>query len=128
MAGGGFGIRMSTVGVSEFADRCMDVDDTFTDAMTPAARAIGRVVAAAARARAPVLTGQLRGTIRATLADRTTGGVQWGTPYGGVIHFGWPGHNIAPHPFATDAADATRSQWAAIVNRAVMATVDQTAG
>lgn len=128
MAGGGFGIRLRTEGVSEFADRCMNVDDTFSDAMEPAARAIGRLVASAARARTPVLSGTLRGTVRATLADRTTGGVTWGTPYGGVIHFGWRGHGIAPHPFATDAANATKPQWEAIINRAMMATVDQTAG
>lgn len=128
MAGGGYGIKLSTVGVSEFADRCMRVDDTFSDAMEPAARAIGRLVASAARARTPVLSGRLRGTVRAELADRTTGGVTWGTPYGGVIHFGWAGHNIAPQPFATDAANATQPQWEALINRAMMATLDQTAG
>jgi len=106
----------------------MDVDDTFDDAMEPAARAIGVLVASAARARTPVLSGRLRGTVRPTVVDRTTGGVEWGTPYGGVIHFGWAGHNIAPQPFARDAANATRPQWEAIVNRAIMATVDQTAG
>jgi len=42
-------------------------------------------------------TGQARqGVVRAGQAS---------VPYAGVIHFGWPAHNIAPQPFLYDALD-----------------------
>jgi phage gpG-like protein len=31
-------------------------------------------------------------------------------PYAGVIHFGWPDHNIEPQPFLYEALDARRRE------------------
>ncbi len=66
------------------------------------------LVASAAQPLAPHLAGTLAGTIRA--AGQAKGAVVRAgsakVPYAGVQHFGWPKHNIAPHPFLYEAADA----------------------
>jgi len=70
-------------------------------------KAAAEVVADAARGRVPVMSGQLRGSIRAK-GTRTFGSVAAGRrniPYAGVIHFGWPRHNIEPQPFIYDALE-----------------------
>lgn len=73
---------------------------------------IGEIVAGRGRSLAPARTGALRGTIRAgrgkTKAVVRTGYESKRLPYAGVIHYGWPAHNIAPHPFMTAAIEQTR--------------------
>ncbi len=75
---------------------------------------IGEIVAGRGRSLAPARTGALRGTIRAgrgkTKAVVRTGYESKRLPYAGVIHYGWPAHNIAPHPFMTAAIEQTRTQ------------------
>jgi hypothetical protein len=65
------------------------------------------MVASTARTLVPHLTGALEATIRP--AGQAKGAVvragKGSAPYAGVQHFGWPGHNIAPHPFLYEAAD-----------------------
>ena len=65
-----------------------------------------------ARVLVPKLTGALEGTIRS--AGQASGAVVRAgfarVPYAGVIHFGWPGHNISPNPFLYDALDQRRSE------------------
>ena len=64
-----------------------------------------KVVADEAERRAPRRSGTLARTIRPT-ASKAAGRVAAGrksVPYAGVIHFGWPGHNIAAQPFIFDA-------------------------
>lgn len=34
-----------------------------------------------------------------------------GVRYAPVIHFGWPGHNIAPQPWIFTAAQASEGEW-----------------
>lgn len=66
-----------------------------------------KVVEAAAEDIVPVLTGRARASIRSA-GQRGRGVVRAGykrLPYIGPIHFGWPGHNIAPNPFLYEAAD-----------------------
>jgi len=73
---------------------------------------LGLVVVEAARPRTPARSGALEGTIRAG-RGKTKAVVRAGTarvPYAGVIHYGWPAHNIAPHPYLTDALDASRGE------------------
>lgn len=64
-----------------------DLDDAF--------RNIGEDTVSEARARAPMLTGRLAGSIQATNGNNevtiTAGS---GLEYAGVQEFGWPGHNI----------------------------------
>ena len=55
----------------------------------------------------PRRSGTLAGSIRSTGQARA-GVVRAGkasVPYAGVIHFGWPAHNIEPQPFLYDALD-----------------------
>lgn len=69
------------------------------------------VVAERARSNAPRRSGRLASSIRAK-ATNTTGLVEAGVglAYGGVIHFGWPAHNISPQPFLYDALDERTQQ------------------
>ena len=83
------------------------------------------MVADAARSRAPVLSGNLRASIKSG-GDQTHGYVKAGNnkkkgkgkstsasgsvPYAGPIHFGWPRHGIAPNPFIYDALDDRKAE------------------
>jgi hypothetical protein len=73
----------------------------------------------------PVMTGNLKNTIRPGATDsrafvtagnnvarRTRNSTLdfGGVPYAGVIHFGWPKHNIEPQPFLYDAIDKRRNE------------------
>lgn len=73
-------------------------------------RTLGEVVISAARP--PQDSGKLAGTLRAgrgkTKAVVRAGGAR--APYAGVIHYGWPAHNIAPQPFLSTAIQQTRPQ------------------
>ncbi len=78
--------------------------------LTPINREAAQDVAEEARQRVPVLSGALRRTIKGS-GTKTRGTVSAGArglPYAGVIHFGWPRHNISPQPFIYDALDNRR--------------------
>ena len=49
----------------------------------------------------PVRSGRLRGSVRgkSTTREATISAGKSGIPYAGVIHFGWPRHNIRPNRF-----------------------------
>jgi len=73
---------------------------------------LAELVMARALSRAPVRTGRLRETIRAS-GTKTAGRVRAGfkrVPYAGVIHFGWPARRIQPQPFLYDALDQRRNE------------------
>ena len=73
---------------------------------------VGDLVAGEAKTIVPRRSGTLAGTIRASRA-KGAALVRAGTsgiPYAGVIHFGWPGHNIEPQPFLYDAVDARKDE------------------
>lgn len=74
---------------------------------------IGEIVARRARSLAPVRTGRLRASLRAG-KGRTKAVIRAGystsVPYAGVIEYGWPKRNIAPHPFLIPARDQTWNQ------------------
>ena len=70
---------------------------------------------------APVLSGTLRNSIRSS-GTRAGGVVRAGfarVPYAGVIHFGWPGHNIEPQPWMYDALDERRDEVFGVYHDAV---------
>jgi HK97 gp10 family phage protein len=80
--------------------------------LTEINREAAETVASQARDRAPVLSGALRASIKSS-ATKTKGVVRAGgkaIPYAGVIHFGWPRHNIAPQPFIFDALDSRKDE------------------
>lgn len=70
-------------------------------------RDAAEIVAYEAQTIVPVKSSRLLESIRAS-GTQTAGIVRAGRasiPYAGVIHFGWPGHNIEPNPYLYDAAD-----------------------
>lgn len=72
--------------------------------------AAARDVADEAQHTVPRVSGALAGAITPK-ATKASGSVSAGgrrLPYAGVIHFGWPRHNIEPQPFLFDALDNRR--------------------
>jgi hypothetical protein len=65
---------------------------------------VAEPVASVARRRVPRRSSRLAGTIRAQSTQRVAR-VAAGArlKYAGVIHYGWPGHNITAQPFLADA-------------------------
>jgi hypothetical protein len=85
----------------DYGDQFLAVNKTLADA-----------VAGDSKNYVPVLTGALKGTIRAA-ASKTSGRVKVGykaVPYAGPIHFGWPARFIKPQPFIYDAIDKRRAE------------------
>lgn len=77
-------------------------------------REVGRIVSRAGKATAPRRSGALKRTVRAGATNRAAtvrAGNKGGVPYAGVIHWGWPAHNITAQPFLSDAATSTEAQW-----------------
>jgi hypothetical protein len=76
-------------------------------------RSASQIVADAAADAAPVRSGLLRDTVRAS-GTKTAGIVRAGfarVPYAGPIHWGWPARGIRANPFISDAARATEGRW-----------------
>ena len=83
------------------------------------------IVASAARPLTPHRSGVLADSIR---TDRRAAGAsvlagRSRIPYAGVIHFGWPQHNIEPQPFLYEALDSRREEVAAKYEKGVAALV-----
>lgn len=98
--------RVQVKGAKEFRAAMKAAQADLRD-LTATNKAAAAVVAKEAINRAPILSGDLAGSIRAK-GTRTTGRVLAGSnaiPYAGVIHFGWPAHGISPNPFLYEAAD-----------------------
>lgn len=80
---------------------------------------LGQIVVNAATV--PSMTGNLAGTVRAgrgkTKAVVRAGGAR--APYAGVIHYGWPAHNIAPQPYLVDALQRERGAVVEALNEGI---------
>lgn len=117
MARGG---RIEVEGARELRAALKRAGDDASD-LKDANQAAGQVVVEEARSIVPKLSGRLEGSIRASRAKGSAtvkaGGAQ--LPYAGVIHFGWPGHNIDPNPFLYDALDARRNEVIAAYQDAI---------
>jgi phage gpG-like protein len=72
--------------------------------------AVGALVARNAAAGAPRRTGRLAASVRSS-ATNDRADITSSVVYAGVIHWGWPAHNIRSNPFATRAASATEPAW-----------------
>ena len=66
----------------------------------------GQMVAQWGAVRAPRMTGRLGTSVRAARQAKAAVIVAGSAavPYAGVIHWGWPAHNIAPQPWLSQAA------------------------
>lgn len=83
------------------------------DDLRPVYKQAAGFVADTARALAPSRSGTLASTIRVSGTKRA-GVIRVGNrkaPYAAPIHWGWPGHNIKPNRFMTEAASNTEPQW-----------------
>ncbi|WP_104087265.1 hypothetical protein [Arthrobacter sp. GMC3] len=83
-----------------------------TDFTTPN-RDAADIAARASAALAPVRSGRLQRTIRAS-GSRTAAIIRAGNstvPYAPPIHWGWPGRNIIPQPFLSDGAQDSEGRW-----------------
>jgi hypothetical protein len=104
MAAGRPAVRIR--GATELRRALGHMDDGVKD-FTQIGRDAADIVAVFARGITPRMDGTLRQSIR-TRASKTRSSVAAGrksVPYAGVIHFGWPRHNIEPQPFLYDALD-----------------------
>jgi len=72
-------------------------------------RTAAKVVTAAAPS-TPRRTGALAASVRPQGTQRVAA-ARSTLVYAPVIHFGWPGHNIAAQPWLMDAAVATEPEW-----------------
>lgn len=79
---------------------------------------------------APVVTGGLVGSIRAS-GTQTAAIVRAGrstVPYAGPIHWGWPARNITAQPFLVDAQEAKYEDWMGEYTQMVDKALDKIAG
>jgi hypothetical protein len=91
----------------------------------------GNVIADAASAAAPVLTGALAASIR---SERTTLGSTGGTSitsplaYAAPIHYGVPSHNIEASLFILRGAERSEHQWTDALERDAQKVCDSVEG
>lgn len=113
--------RIEVEGARELRAALKKAGDDAAD-LKDANEAAGEIVADEARVLVPKgATGRLETSIRASRA-KGSATVKAGTsvvPYAGVIHFGWPAHNMEPQPFLFDALDARRSDVIAAYQTAI---------
>ena len=114
-------LSVKTQGMRELRKNLSMLDDDFED-LKELHLDLAEMVAERAASLAPVRTGRLRQTIRAS-GTKTGGRVRAGfkrVPYAGPVHFGWAtrpdaakgwrGGPIHPNPFLYDALDQRRNQ------------------
>ena len=118
MASGIYGYRytgaggLKIEGLREVQAALRGVSDTAKNEMKATHLKAAQVIVPLARQLAPVRTGRLAASLKAT-ATRTSGRVRAGSaavPYAGPIHFGWPARNIKPQPFVYEALDPRRDE------------------
>lgn len=87
------------------------------------ADAVGKLILAAAKARAPVRTGNL-------VASGSSSGsaVTFSAPYAPPIHWGWATRGIEPNPFAWSAAERTEPAWIAVYQDMLQADLNKVRG
>ena len=104
MAAGRPAVRVR--GAAELRRALGNMEDGVKD-LTRVQRDAADIVAQESRGLVPVGDGTLRGSIKSR-ASKTRSSVAAGrrsVVYAGVIHFGWPRHNIEPQPFLYEALD-----------------------
>lgn len=104
------GVRVE--GLNELVRSSRRVDKDLPKQMRVIHLKVGAPVAARAEALSPRLTNRLSGSVKATATQRVAqvraGGAR--VPYAGVIHWGWPAHNIEPQKFLLEAISASHAE------------------
>jgi len=80
------------------------------DNLEQASSQTGRLISSRARGQAPKRTGRLARSLTAK-ADGSDVEVTSGLIYAPVIHNGWAGHHISPHPFLLPVAHSSEPVW-----------------
>ena len=91
------------------------------DELTAIHQEVAEIAASRARIRAPVLTGTLRSTIRASGTKRMAV-IRAGfaaVPYAGVHEWGWPKRHIKERSYLRDGAHETEPQWRKVYDERV---------
>ncbi len=91
---------------------------------------VAKMVADRAARDAPVRTGRLAASVRAsgTAREALVRAGRAPVPYAGPIHWGWPARGIAARPFIADAAEELRDSWEATYLRHVEQLLDTIEG
>jgi hypothetical protein len=97
------GIEVS--GLKEVKAALKSLSDELPRELVKISKRAAEIVAPEAQSRAPVLSGKLRGTIKAA-ATQAGAFVKLSGAYAGPIVGGWPAHNIKPNPFIWRALDS----------------------
>lgn len=105
-------VTVRVEGLSRLRRGLRDLGDGVDDLKDANARA-ARIVATAAAARAPRVSGALAGTLRGNRAAGRASVMagRASVAYAGPIHWGWPARGIEANPFVVDAAQATEGLW-----------------
>ena len=112
-------------GLKELHQNLKKLSDKLPKELKTVSKDAAEIVATEARTLAPVLTGRLRGRVKAG-ATAKGGDVRiMGLVYAKPIVFGWKRHNIAPNPFIYHALDNRRDEVIARFEKDVNALVEK---
>lgn len=105
-------LRIEVTGARELRRAIKKAEnDGLKDELKQAYRDAAKIIVSESKSNAPVLSGDLKSSIR-PLGGITSAVVAAGrgrtNNYAGVIHYGWPAHNISPQPFIHHALD---TEW-----------------
>lgn len=122
------GTEIKIVGERRLIASLTEAAKNLEDFRNPA-RAAASIAAAAARGIAPVRTGALRGSIRAS-ASKKTGIIQAGAGlrYARPVHWGSPARGILARPFLSKGAQASEAIWVRGFEQHVKSTLSKVRG
>jgi hypothetical protein len=127
--GGRGGTTVEVVGGRQLRASLKAAGDDLSDLKDAHAEA-ANVVATTGRVTAPRRTGRLGSTVRGT-GTKTQSVIRAGyaaVPYAGVVHWGWPAHNIKAQPWLADAAASTEPRWFPVFVAEVQRILDRVKG
>lgn len=120
-------LRIQVDGLRELTKSLRAVDRTLPRELTAIHKRIAQPIATRANQTVPRRTGRLAGSIR-PLGSQRSAQVAAGRkniPYAGVIHFGWPRHNIDPQPFLFTAIEAEHEETVVNYQREIETFLDR---
>jgi hypothetical protein len=120
------GVNTEVRGLANFKRTASAAERDLRDT-AEADRAAAAALAAAARIRAPKVSHRLANSVRPVPVPGGAG-VEVGTEYGGVIHYGWAARNIRANPFAADAIEPTQPVVVAAYHRNIDHTLSKVKG
>lgn len=113
-------------GLKQLSKNLKQVSNKLPKELKAASKDAAEIVAAESRTLAPVLTGRLRGRVKAGATVKGADVRIMGLVYAPPIVFGWRKHNIAPNPFIYKALDRRRDEVIAKFEKDVNALIEKT--